>query len=156
VSKDAIAVSIRRYAEGLTQEAKALEKNLIKLLKNAQIAMKSGIADVTFPKGGLKLNGSKPLHTATGSNADTLIINQECLPNIDTSTAIQVRENLVELSIITPPVVEETLGFVEYVTGLLAENGINIVEVVSCYTDTILILEEKDATKAYELLTKIT
>lgn len=117
--------------------------------------MKSGIADVTFLGKGVDLGALKPIHVTTGSTATTVILNQDDLPKLNTAGALQVRENLVELSIITSPDVEEILGFVEYVTGLLAENGINIVEVVSCYMDTILVLEEKDAMKAYELLTKL-
>ncbi|MDP7282055.1 MAG: ACT domain-containing protein [Candidatus Undinarchaeales archaeon] len=50
--------------------------------------------------------------------------------------------------------VESTHGFVQYTTGLLAENGINIVEVLSCYTDTIFIVEKEDALKAYDILSK--
>jgi len=154
VSTDSIAVTIRRYAETLQKSASSQEKELLKLFSKAQINLKSGIADITFKKGELKTNGVKPLHTTTGSNADTLIINQDDLPSLDLSSALEVRKNLVEISIITPPEVESIPGFVQYVTGVLAGNGINIVEVVSCYTDTIFIVDEKDATKAYDLLNK--
>lgn len=152
VSQDAIGVSIRRYAETLGKVATAQEKELLSLLKKAQINLKNNIADITFKPGQLELNGVKPIHTLSGSSADVLIINQEDLAKINVSEAIEVRKNLVEISIITDPEVEKVTGFVQYVTGLLAENNINIIEVISCYIDTILILEEKDAMKAYEIL----
>lgn len=136
----------------MNKSASSQEKELLKLLSKAQINLKNNICDITFKKGQLKKDSVKPIHTTSGSNADTLIINQEDLDKIDTSEAIEIRENLVEISIITPPIVEKTPGFVQYITGKLAENNINIVEVVSCYTDTILIVEEKDAVKAYGVL----
>jgi hypothetical protein len=156
VSIDAVAVSIRRYAETLKEQTAGDEKQLLELLSKTQINLKNGIADVTFKKGELKTNGAVPRHTISGSNADTLILNQEYLEKLDTSEAIEVRKNLVEISIITPPDVETTRGFVQYTTGLLANNGINIVEVLSCYTDTIFIIDESDATKAYEILSSKT
>jgi len=154
VSTDAIAVSIRRYSEKLSADSLQGEKTLLKLLENAQVSLKSGITDITFPKGELKKNGVKPLHTMSGSTADTLIIKDSDIINVDTSSALEIRKNLVEISIITDPSVEQTLGFVQYATGLLSENNINIVEVLSCYTDTIFIVEKEDATKAYEILSK--
>ncbi|MFH1424993.1 MAG: ACT domain-containing protein [archaeon] len=152
VSNDAIAVSARRFAETLSKEASVQETKLLKLLSKSQISMKNCVVDITFKKGELKVKGFKPIHTSSGSNADTLVINNEDLEKVDVVNAIEIRKNLVEIALISPIDVEETLGFVEYTTGLLSAEGINIVEVISCYTDTIFIVDEKDATKAYELL----
>ncbi len=152
VSIDAIAVSIRRYSETLQKTASENEKKLLKLLSKAKINLKNDIADITFKKDFEDLRNVKPLHLIRGINATEVILEQDDLEKINKKEAIEVRENLVELTIITPPEVENIPGWVQYITGLLAENNINLVEVVSCYTDTILILEEKDALKAYEIL----
>lgn len=154
VSMEAIAVSIRRYAEDLVKEASVQEAKLLELLAKSQISMKNNIVDMTFKKGDLKVQGYTPIHTSSGSNADTLVINNEDLSKVDVVNAIDVRKNLVEISIISPIEIEVTPGFVAYTTGLLASNGINIIEVVSCYTDTIFVVEEKDAVKAFEILSK--
>jgi hypothetical protein len=37
-------------------------------------------------------------------------------------------------------------------TSLLAEYGINIVEVISCYTETMIVVNRSDALVSYELL----
>ncbi len=151
VSLDAIAVAIRRYSETLTRTAAEHEKALLKLLAKSKINLKNDVADVTFKKD-YELKSAKPLHIIRGINATEVILEQDDLEKINLKDAVKVRENLVELTIVTPPEVESIPGWVHYITGLLAENNINIVEVVSCYTDTILVLEEKDALKAYEIL----
>ena len=39
-----------------------------------------------------------------------------------------------------------------YLCSLLGENGINIVEEMSCWTDTIFLVQEKDLGRIMELL----
>lgn len=154
VSLDAIAVSIRRYSEGLVKTATENEKILLKLLAKSKINLKNDIADVTYNHEFSEslLKGVEPLHLIRGVTSTVVILDQDNLQKIDSKKAIEVRENLVELTIITGSEVEKTPGFVHYITELMVENGLNMIEVVSCYTDTILILEEKDALKAYEIL----
>ncbi len=152
VSHDAIAISIRRYAEGLKKTSVSREKELLKLLKNSHISIRNKIADITFKKGQLPENSATPIHTLSGTNVDVLIIDQNDIDKINMNNALEIRKNLVEISLITDSSVEGIPGFVQYITGLLAENDINLVEVISCYTDKMLILEEKDAMTAYEIL----
>ena len=154
VSMEAIAVSIKRFAENIVKESTVQEAQLLKLLSKSQVSMKNNIVDITFKKGDLEIKDFKPIMVTSGSTAETLVINNEDLGKVNVINAVQIRKNLVELSIITPPTVESTPGFVQYTTGLLAEAGINILEVLSCYTDTIFIVEEDDATKAYKILSK--
>jgi hypothetical protein len=52
--------------------------------------------------------------------------------------------------------VEETPGFVAFVTQLLASRNINIVEFISCSTNTIIILDGKQALQAFSLLQNYT
>ncbi|MFH1450432.1 MAG: ACT domain-containing protein [archaeon] len=155
VSMEAIAVSAKRYAENLVKEASVQEAQLLKLLSKSQVNMKNNIVDITFKKGDLGgIKEFKPIMVSSGSSAETLVINNEDLGKVNVVNAIEIRKNLVEISIISPKNVESVPGFVDYVTGLLSANGINIVEFLSCYTDTIFILEKDDALKAYEILSE--
>jgi hypothetical protein len=52
--------------------------------------------------------------------------------------------------------VETTPGFVAFVTQLLASRNLNIVEFISCSTNTIIILSPKDALSAFSLLQNYT
>jgi len=39
-----------------------------------------------------------------------------------------------------------------YVMSLLSEEGINLLEAVSCYTDTIFIVSKEDTMRAFDIL----
>jgi sulfur transfer complex TusBCD TusB component (DsrH family) len=65
---------------------------------------------------------------------------------------IGVTRGLVEIAVTSPETIEKTRGLLAFLSGALASRGINIVEEMSCYTDTIFILERKDMTGAMEVL----
>jgi hypothetical protein len=49
-----------------------------------------------------------------------------------------------------------TPGFVAFITGLLSSREINIVEFISCSTNTVIILDAGDALNAFSLLENYT
>jgi aspartokinase len=65
---------------------------------------------------------------------------------------ISVSRGLVEIAVTSPETIEKTPGLLAFLSGALASRGINIVEEMSCYTDTIFILDRKDMTRAVEVL----
>ena len=69
---------------------------------------------------------------------------------------VQVTSNLVALILLSPERVEVTPGFVAFITQLLASRSINIVEFISCSTNTIIILDTPDALHAFSLLQNYT
>ena len=48
--------------------------------------------------------------------------------------------------------IETTPGVISHIYTLLGANGINILEEMSCWTDVMLIVSEKDAVLAAQLL----
>jgi len=90
-----------------------------------------------------------------GSLIITVIISQSFIPELKKkfgNSIIKSTENLIEIIIKTGEKIEKIPGVVSYLTSLLAENNINIIEIMSCWTDTIIIIEEKDFSKSVELL----
>jgi len=59
----------------------------------------------------------------------------------------------VQISMLLSEEVEIVPGVVAYVYGLLAEHGINLREEMSCWTDLMLVIEQKDLETAVRLLT---
>ena len=64
--------------------------------------------------------------------------------------------SLVALVLTSPTTLENTSGVVAFITGRLAADGINIREFYSSYTDTLFLLEQRDALRAFALLEKFT
>lgn len=65
---------------------------------------------------------------------------------------LRVRKNLVEVAVTSPESIEETPGLLHQLTGILAAQGVNILEAMSCYTDTIFLLREDDLQPALRVL----
>ena len=54
--------------------------------------------------------------------------------------------------IVSPREIITTPGFVAYITSLLARHQINITQIESCHTDTVLILDQENALRAFQIL----
>ena len=67
---------------------------------------------------------------------------------------VSVTRGLVEIAVTSPESIETTPGIMAFLYGSLSSNGINIVETMSCYTDTIFIVEPENMMRAFEVLTK--
>ena len=65
---------------------------------------------------------------------------------------MKITENLAVVTLKSSEDMEDTPGVVAYLTTLLAENGINIIETMSTWTDTLFVIAEKDVAKVMELL----
>ena len=65
---------------------------------------------------------------------------------------LHISKNLIEVTLKSSIDLENTPGVIAYLSSLLAENNINIIEIMSTYTDTIIVLEEKDMAKVIQLL----
>ncbi len=65
---------------------------------------------------------------------------------------MKVRENLGEITVKSPARIEETPGAFAFVMSMLSEQGINLIEAVSCYTDTIFIVSRQDMMRAFDIL----
>jgi predicted regulator of amino acid metabolism with ACT domain len=66
---------------------------------------------------------------------------------------IKTRENLGEITVKSPARIEETPGAFAFIMSMLSEQGINLIEAVSCYTDTIFIVSRQDMMRAFDILT---
>ena len=67
-------------------------------------------------------------------------------------SAVSVKVCGVKDSIKSPEDIETTPGAYAYLCSLFGENNINIVETLSCWTDTIFLIKEEDAGKVINLM----
>lgn len=163
-SFDAILVACRRYAEKAGTE-KGLEGRIMKILKNSRFRMKNKVAVVVF--GGkvplVKLTefaaaiseAGEQFHIIQGSDTVTIVTAEYFMQEAKRRFAPYIessRSGLVEIMLKSGKEIETTPGVVACIISPLAEHGINVLEMASSWTDTLLVIEEKDAAKAMELL----
>ena len=70
-------------------------------------------------------------------------------------SALVKHEDCTMIVVHSPEELENTPGVVAFLATLLAEQNVNIIEFISCWTETIMVVEKKDSLKAYEILSNM-
>jgi aspartokinase len=148
---EAIKAAIIRVADEIKQSKITREEAVLSILKKTKVRLQDKIAVLIS----MKKIELPHIVNAYITDSYVYIVDQTTLKN-ELSKSINVQKNLVALILISPPVVENTPGFVAFITQLLASHNLNIVEFISCSTNTIIILNSKDALKAFSLLQNFT
>jgi aspartokinase len=150
-SIEAVKAAIIRVAEDISSERGLQEERVQSILKESKVRLQDKIAVLISPA---KLNVPS-LVTAYLTDSYVYVVDQTGLKG-ELPKSIQVTSNLVALILLSPPIVETTPGFVAFVTQLLSSRNINIIEFISCSTNTVIILDSKDALRAFSLLQNYT
>ncbi len=150
-SLEAIKVAIIRVSDELVTESGLQEEKVLSILRESVVRLQDKIAVIISPE----MLDIPYLVTAYLTDSYVYVVDQTQLRNA-LPDYTQVTSNLVALILISPPRVEETPGFVALITSLLSSREINIVEFISCSTNTVIILDSADALKAFSLLQNFT
>lgn len=161
---DAILIACRRYFSKVKKED-VLETKIINILKQSKLEVKNKIIVVVVEKD-IYFNHlielhkeikkkAEVFHIIEGSKTITLITTSEFLEYIEKlfkNKILRVTENLAEINLKSSEELEKTPGVIAYLTTLLAENGINIIETMSTWTDTLFVIAENDIAKVMSVL----
>ncbi len=145
----AIKAALRRYAEELQRHKQKREEKVLNLLRRSSIAV--------YDRKSVMIT-SQEIASKTGMKVDLLgkfvyLLDRSDLPE-RISTLVK-HDNCTMIVIHSPEELEGTPGVVAFLATLLAEQSINIVEFISCWTETILVVEKKDSLKAYDVLSNL-
>ena len=167
-NEEAVMIACRRYAQKLAR--KDHEGEILSILADSRLEVKTKICIVTASNDWAVLqrlerlfakliNQKALMQVIQGAQAITIIADEklrsEVVTEVGEGNVLKVREDLVEITVKSPQRIGETSGVFSYLASNLAEQGVNIVETVSCYTDTIFIVHEKDMIPAYSLLSNL-
>jgi len=161
---DAILIACRRFKRKLKQE-QILESKILRILKESKVEIKNKIIAVVIEKDiffGNLLQLEKEIkkkreifRVIEGLSAITVITSEDFLDLIRRyfkNKIILENKNLAEITIKSPKEIETTPGTYAYLCSLFWESNINIVETLSCWTDTIFLINEEDVGKVMSLL----
>ena len=150
-STDAVKAAVIRIAGDLSKERRLQEEEVRGILKESKVRLQDKIAVLISP---IKMDISY-LVAAYLTDSYVYIVDQTGLAK-DIPEQVQVMSNLVALVLLSPDRVETTPGFVAFIAQLLGGHDINIIEFISCFTNTIIVLGTRDALKAFSLLQNCT
>ena len=145
----AIKAALRRFSVELQKRKHKREEKVLQLLKRSTVTVYDG-KSVAITK--------KPIETKEKIKVDlenkfVYLLERNNLSEI--SSILKIHENCSMIAIRSPEELEATPGVVAFLASLLAEQNVNIVEFISCWTDTIIVVEREDRLKTYEILSNI-
>ncbi len=150
-SLEAVKAAVIRVADEISEDRSLREEAVQSILKDSKVRLQDKIGVVIS---NIRLD-IPHIVTAHLTDQFVYIVDQTIMKNKLPENA-QFQKNLVALILLSPPIVEETPGFVAFITQLLASRNINIVEFISCSTNTIIILDSSQALQAFSLLQNYT
>lgn len=163
---DAVIAACRRYPRG---SESFREAGVRRVLRKSRIETRTKVAAVTVTQGVDVLqklgdvveelfDANSLCRVIQVSRGTVVIVDEDSVARLTRplreGQLVSVRKNLIEVAVTSPESIEETPGLLRHLTGVLAARGINIVEALSCYTDTIFLLDMSDLNGAMEVLSK--
>jgi len=167
-NEEAVLAASRRYAMKLAKTDG--EGAILRLFEDSRLELKTRICIVVAKNEWVVLRNleevvkrilaeKSTMQVLQSTNGITVISEDKHLPSIVRAIGqdyiISVKENLGEITVKSPPAIEETPGAFAYLMGMLSEQGINLLEAVSCYTDTIFIVSREDVMRAFDILSSL-
>lgn len=165
VSEGAIIMALKRISEGLIKErSNQVDINL------TDLTVRSNLTEFTFTNSGSLADKQRKLFNQMEDKKDVLcavsqgIRETTFITSADASLAVEkIFSNetriakIVHLSSITIHLPEETVeipGIYYQILKMLAWEKINIVEVISTYTELTIVLDNKDVDRAFSVLNR--
>lgn len=164
---EAIIAACRRYPRGRGESFR--EAGVRRVLRKSRIETRTRVAAITLSQGvdvlqrlgdvvEELLDENSLCRVIQVSRGTVVIVDEDSVLRVTKELrgpqVLGVRKGLVELAVTSPESIEETPGLLTLLTGVLSAQGINIVEALSCYTDTIFLLDEDDLHAAMAVVTR--
>ncbi len=91
-----------------------------------------------------------------GSQGTVVIVDDDAvdrmMKEIPRDQVMKVRRGLVELGVVSPESIEEVPGIMSRLSSAIAAADLNVIQAMSCYTDTLFIVEERDMVRAFQAI----
>ncbi|MCW4054645.1 MAG: ACT domain-containing protein [Candidatus Bathyarchaeota archaeon] len=145
----AVKAALRRFSEELQKHKQKREEKVLLVLKRSSMAVYDRKSVIIT---------TKEISTKTGMKVDLLgkvvyLLDRSDMP--ERASALVKHDNCTMIVVHSPEELEATPGVVAFLTTLLAEQNVNIIEFISCWTETIIVVEKKDSLKAYQVLSNL-
>ena len=163
VNLNTIVVAIKRFADSFEKKDEVQQEPV---LKNARLSLIDGIADIKFPTGDFGINDTLDLMNRITQIdpdyeffrlTDTFSVLTEDIDDIRKIFASFPNQNnifqtgLAKISIQIPET-QSGSDVVSYVSEILHSSGIELVNAFFGQDNIVIILHQKDAARAYEIL----
>lgn len=165
VEVEAIKMALIRYGEELKKDLNRIERDVCKVLAESTLQMRNDVVVMTLKWENISgkldsimriFSGSRFLQITQGINTFTIVfekkIEKDLISIIGERNVNNIIRNQSAIILLSPEEIISTPGVIAYITWLLSKEGINITQIISCHLDTIFIISQEQALKAYKIL----
>ncbi|MBT4541202.1 ACT domain-containing protein [Candidatus Woesearchaeota archaeon] len=163
---EAVLIACRRYSEKLSKDSSEIQEDqILDVLKKSELEIKNKIVAIIINK---KLYMDNLLdiekkirkkadmfYAIEGTNVFTIIVSEKYLEEIKEmfkKNILKITKDQVMITVKSGEDLENVPGVISYLYSLFADNGVNIMETMSCWTDTIIVINEEDLGKVMNFL----
>ncbi len=163
--EEAVLAASRRYAAKLSKTD--FEGAIMEVFQESRLELKTRISIVVAKNEWIVLRNleeivkkilteKSTMQVMQSTNGITVVSEDKHLPAISKAIGqdyiISIRQNLAEITVRSPSRIENTPGAFAYLISMLSEQGVNLLEAMSCYTDTIFLVTREDMMRAFDIL----
>ena len=148
----AIKAALLRLAreDGSGQE-RDWEKNVERILKSSSVEIRTNVAVAS--SGG---STGVPVIAMSNSKSGVMSVVDSSYCGQLRKKGVKIIDGLTLVILCSPPGLQETPGCVSAILDAIAAEGINVLEFISCHTDTLMVVRNADAVRVYEILANLT
>ncbi|MCX8175145.1 MAG: ACT domain-containing protein [Candidatus Micrarchaeota archaeon] len=148
----AIKAALLRLAhEEKEGERRDWEREVERILRASSVEVRSNVAVVLS-----KASVGVPVIAVSNSKSGVMsVVDSSYVPQMK-KKGFKVIDGLTLVILISPPALQDTPGCVSAILDAIAAEGINVLEFISCHTDTLLVVRNADAVRTYEILARLT
>ena len=155
----AVKMALMRLSSRLSRGSRRAER----VIAYTTLAVQDSIAVVTVPREGIRrafnaayrlAGSSRFIQVVQGLRTATIFVAREDLGRVLSAVGepLEVIDGQAAIILVSPRDIVETPGVISLITSYLARNGINITQIISCHLETIIIVDSRDAVRAYRAL----
>ncbi len=155
---EALRAAVRRFSSERVSSSSKRSDAIRRLLKGSKLELRTKLAVVVLAPSARvpPIPGASSVYGPSGA---TLVLPEDALPalykHVRDEDVLLEKKDLAALSVVSSENIEIVPGVVAFLASTLAENGVNLREFLSSYRDTVMVVERRDALKAFSLLERL-
>ncbi len=159
--REAVKVAVARYASKYSASSANSLRRVQELLVSSRISLEDGIAVVVVDNSAFSrrsfsgIEDSAVKSVVSGEAGITIVMREAYLARAEKlfgGHLLLKSKGLCLIRLSSPEKIEEVEGVYAHILEGIARRGINVLETSSCYTETNIIVERKDALKCFAAL----
>ena len=146
----AIKAALLRLAKDTGRESVDWEKGVERVLRSSTVEIRSDVC-VVSSKGGIGI----PVIATSNSKSGVMSVADASYAKELRKKGLGVIDGLTLIILCSPRDLQDTPGCVSVILNAIAAEGINVLEFISCHTDTLMVVRNADAVRVYGILSDL-